>query len=143
MEECEAACDRLCIMVAGQMTCLGTMQHLRDKFGTGYTMQLVLARKAPTATEGSGAGEVTTAEVKSNEALDKDVIALFPGVRALGAHDNVHDYHVKEKLPWSTVFEKVQELEESYKFSHVLIQDTNLEQIFISFAEKRAASQEV
>ncbi|XP_037509948.2 phospholipid-transporting ATPase ABCA3-like [Rhipicephalus sanguineus] len=143
MEECEAACDRLCIMVAGQMTCLGTMQHLRDKFGTGYTMQLVLARKAPTATEGSGAGEATTTEVKSNEALDKDVIALFPGVRALGAHDNVHDYHVKEKLPWSTVFEKVQELEKSYKFSHVLIQDTNLEQIFISFAEKRAASQEV
>ncbi|XP_075742280.1 phospholipid-transporting ATPase ABCA3 [Rhipicephalus microplus] len=142
MEECERACDRLCIMVAGEMTCLGTMQHLRDKFGTGYTMQLVVARREPTGTQVSAA-EATTAEVKSNQALDKDVVALFPEVRVLGAHDNVHDYHVKEKLSWSTVFEKVEQLEESHKFSHVLIQDTNLEQIFISFAEKRAEAHEV
>nr|XP_037285006.1 ATP-binding cassette sub-family A member 3-like [Rhipicephalus microplus] len=142
MEECERACDRLCIMVAGEMTCLGTMQHLRDKFGTGYTMQLVVARREPMGTQVSAA-EATTAEVKSNQALDKDVVALFPEVRVLGAHDNVHDYHVKEKLSWSTVFEKVEQLEESHKFSHVLIQDTNLEQIFISFAEKRAEAHEV
>ncbi|KAL3190328.1 hypothetical protein MRX96_019856 [Rhipicephalus microplus] len=109
MEECERACDRLCIMVAGEMTCLGTMQHLRDKFGTGYTMQLVVARREPMGTQVSAA-EATTAEVKSNQALDKDVVALFP--------ENVHDYHVKEKLSWSTVFEKVEQLEESHKFSH-------------------------
>ncbi|KAL1477070.1 hypothetical protein MTO96_036050, partial [Rhipicephalus appendiculatus] len=142
MEECETMCDRLCIMVAGEMTCLGTLQHLRDKFGSGYMMQLVLARKGPTATHASAA-EATAAEAKSREALNKDVAALFHGVRALGAHDNVHDYHVKEKLPWSTVFEKVEELEENHKFSHVLIQDTNLEQIFISFAEKRPGAHEV
>ncbi|KAH6939883.1 hypothetical protein HPB50_021931 [Hyalomma asiaticum] len=56
---------------------------------------------------------------------------------------NVHDYHIKEKLPWSAVFQKVEQLEESYTFSHVLVQDTNLEQIFIAFAEKQGEPAEV
>ncbi|XP_075538597.1 phospholipid-transporting ATPase ABCA3-like [Dermacentor variabilis] len=141
MEECETACDRMCIMVGGQMTCLGTLQHLRDKFGTGYTMQLVRARTEPppAATEGGAA----PSEIKSSQTLEEDVLSLFPGARVLGTHDNVHDFHVKEKLCWSTMFEKVALLEESYTFAHVLIQDTNLEQIFISFAEKRSPVTEV
>ncbi|XP_054932460.1 phospholipid-transporting ATPase ABCA3-like [Dermacentor andersoni] len=138
MEECETACDRMCIMVAGQMTCLGTLPHLRDKFGTGYTMQLVLARTEPPAKEVNTAGQPM--EGKTSKALDQDVTNLFPGVRVLGDHDNVHAYHIKEKLPWSAVFEKVEELEESHAFSHVMVQDTNLEQIFIAFAEKKGAA---
>ncbi|KAH7966304.1 hypothetical protein HPB49_015210 [Dermacentor silvarum] len=137
MEECETACDRMCIMVAGQMTCLGTLPHLRDKFGTGYTMQLVMAHTKPPA------GEVESADIpmegKASKTLDEKVANLFPGVRVLGKHDNVHTYHVKEKLPWSIVFEKVEELEESHTFRHVMVQDTNLEQIFIAFAEKQGA----
>lgn len=31
IDECEISCDRLTIMVQGQMMCLGTVQHLRDK----------------------------------------------------------------------------------------------------------------
>ncbi|XP_075535067.1 ATP-binding cassette sub-family A member 2-like [Dermacentor variabilis] len=138
MEECETACDRMCIMVAGQMTCLGTLPHLRDKFGTGYTMQLVLARTEPPEKEVNPADQPM--EGKTNKALDQDVTNLFPGVRVLGDHDNVHAYHIKEKLPWSAVFQKVEELEESHAFSHVMVQDTNLEQIFIAFAEKKVAA---
>ena len=46
MEECEALCDRLAIMVAGQMKCLGPNQYLKEKFGKGYNIQL---KMAPTA----------------------------------------------------------------------------------------------
>ncbi|WP_411023772.1 hypothetical protein, partial [Salmonella sp. s51228] len=38
MEECEALCNRLTIMVNGEMKCLGTLQHLKNKFGSGYTL---------------------------------------------------------------------------------------------------------
>ena len=31
MEECEALCGRLCIMVGGRMKCLGSVQHLKSK----------------------------------------------------------------------------------------------------------------
>ena len=42
MEECEALCSRLSIMIDGRLRCLGTLQHLRDKYGSGYTIKLVI-----------------------------------------------------------------------------------------------------
>ncbi len=38
MEECEALCTRLAIMVNGQFKCLGSVQHLKHRFGQGYTV---------------------------------------------------------------------------------------------------------
>ncbi len=45
MEECEALCDRLCIMVNGQFQCLGGCQHLKNKFGQGFTILVKLATR--------------------------------------------------------------------------------------------------
>ena len=42
MEECEILCSRLSIMVNGQLKCLGSIQHLKDKFGEGYTLKMTL-----------------------------------------------------------------------------------------------------
>jgi ABC-type multidrug transport system ATPase subunit len=38
MEECEALCTRLAIMVNGHFKCLGSTQHLKNKFARGYTL---------------------------------------------------------------------------------------------------------
>ena len=38
MEECEALCDRLAIMVNGQFQCFGTVPHLKNKFALGFTI---------------------------------------------------------------------------------------------------------
>lgn len=35
MEECEAVCSRVGIMAAGRLRCLGTVQHLKSRFGEG------------------------------------------------------------------------------------------------------------
>lgn len=42
MDECEALCDRLGIMVDGQMKCLGNIQYLKNKFGQGFTVMVKL-----------------------------------------------------------------------------------------------------
>ena len=42
MEECEALCDRLGIMVNGQFQCMGKTQHLKHKFGQGFTLLIKL-----------------------------------------------------------------------------------------------------
>lgn len=34
MEECEALCSRLAIMVKGQFRCLGSLQHIKNRFVT-------------------------------------------------------------------------------------------------------------
>merc|ERR1712048_211205 len=40
MEEAEALCDRLAIQVKGQLRCLGTPMHIRNKYGYGYQLEL-------------------------------------------------------------------------------------------------------
>ena len=40
MEEAEALCTRIGIMVNGQLRCLGTGTHLKNRFGRGYELEL-------------------------------------------------------------------------------------------------------
>ena len=38
MEECEALCTKVAIMIKGKFRCLGSTQHLKNRFGQGYTL---------------------------------------------------------------------------------------------------------
>ncbi|KAF0694859.1 Aste57867_14286 [Aphanomyces stellatus] len=40
MEECEALCTRVGIMVGGALRCLGSIQHLKNRFGDGLMMHI-------------------------------------------------------------------------------------------------------
>ncbi len=40
MEECEALCPRIGIMANGRLRCLGSAQHLKNKFGQGYQIEM-------------------------------------------------------------------------------------------------------
>jgi len=46
MEEADALCDRIGIMVGGMLRCIGTPVHLKNKFGEGYHLSLAL-KNAP------------------------------------------------------------------------------------------------
>ncbi|KAH9367769.1 hypothetical protein HPB48_014054 [Haemaphysalis longicornis] len=63
MAECEVSCDRFAIMVKGQMTCIGTMQQLKSKFGKGSSIQFV----APVGSK------INTKD------LNQAVVTSFPG----------------------------------------------------------------
>jgi ATP-binding cassette, subfamily A (ABC1), member 3 len=43
MEECEALCPRIGIMANGKLRCLGSAQHLKNKFGRGFQVELKTA----------------------------------------------------------------------------------------------------
>lgn len=49
MDEAEALCERIGIMVAGRNRCLGNATHIKNKFGGGY--ELVIKVKAPSDQE--------------------------------------------------------------------------------------------
>jgi len=42
MEECEALCTRIGIMVDGRLRCLGSAQHLKSRFGLGFQLEIGL-----------------------------------------------------------------------------------------------------
>jgi len=40
MEEAEALCTKMGIMVNGHFKCFGSSQHIKDKYGTGYELEV-------------------------------------------------------------------------------------------------------
>ena len=46
MEECEALCSKLVVMVNGKFRCVGSLQHLKGKFGTGYSAMIKVVHGA-------------------------------------------------------------------------------------------------
>ncbi|GAB0200787.1 phospholipid-transporting ATPase ABCA7 [Grus japonensis] len=51
MEECEALCTRMAIMVNGRFRCLGSVQHLKNRFGDGYTVVVRVGGPGPAPVE--------------------------------------------------------------------------------------------
>lgn len=45
MEECEALCTRLAIMVNGEFKCLGSTQHLKNRFSKGFLLLLKMKKE--------------------------------------------------------------------------------------------------
>ena len=40
MEECEALCSRICILVNGSLQCIGSIPTLKTKFASGYQVDV-------------------------------------------------------------------------------------------------------
>lgn len=71
MEECEALCAKIGMLVDGQLLCLGSAQHLKARFGRGYSVEAKLAAPRPEAVassiqmlKSSGIPNITTANLK-------------------------------------------------------------------------------
>lgn len=48
MEECEALCTRITIMVNGEFKCLGSLQYLKNKFSKGFVLTVQVMRSSDT-----------------------------------------------------------------------------------------------
>ncbi|VVC36008.1 Hypothetical protein CINCED_3A013120 [Cinara cedri] len=48
MDECEALCNRLTIMVDGVMKCIGNIQYLKNRYGQGFTVMVKLCNSKNT-----------------------------------------------------------------------------------------------
>ncbi|XP_064471737.1 phospholipid-transporting ATPase ABCA1-like [Ornithodoros turicata] len=82
MDECEAACDRIAILVAGQLRCLGSLQHLKQKMGQGYTLAIKLTSK----------------DESQQPAFEAAVNNIFPGIELTESHQViVSAYQVVER----------------------------------------------
>ena len=46
MIEADTLCDRIAIVAHGKLVVVGTQQHLKDKFGDGYVLQLNLVHNS-------------------------------------------------------------------------------------------------
>ena len=76
MEEAETLCDRIAIMVAGRLRCLGTATRIKNKFGSGYELEI----KVVIPTEAEVAASLMKIHSSGNLKLDQ----LRPTLMELG-----------------------------------------------------------
>uniref|UniRef100_A0A8C3EYX1 ATP binding cassette subfamily A member 12 n=1 Tax=Corvus moneduloides TaxID=1196302 RepID=A0A8C3EYX1_CORMO len=77
MEECEALCTRLAIMVNGSFQCIGSLQHIKSRFGRGFTVKMHL-----------------NSSTVCTETLTEFMKSHFPNTCLKDRHFNMVEYHV-------------------------------------------------
>ncbi|PSN44315.1 hypothetical protein C0J52_09298 [Blattella germanica] len=122
MEECEALCNRLAIMVKGQFMCMGGIQYLKQKFGQGFTIMIKL--------------RVTGSEEQIVNRLKEEIERNFI-CNLKDEHQGLLHYHVTDpNTPWKQLFTTMELMKLEYSIvEDYTISETTLEQVFLSFAK--------
>ncbi|XP_076233119.1 cholesterol transporter ABCA5 [Calliopsis andreniformis] len=127
MEEADALCSRVGIMVKGELRCIGSTQHLKNLYGAGYTLEMKLMGGDCTPTTPSG---------DRISSLKEFVSSLFPDATLEESFADrlvfaVPQHAVNSLAECFMQLEKAKlELDiEEYSFSQ-----TTLEQVFLKFS---------
>jgi ATP-binding cassette subfamily A (ABC1) protein 3 len=128
MEECEALCSRVGIMVAGGLKCLGSIQHLKGKYGKGYKLEVKL-------------GEAY--EHKQGE-VDEFLKSKFPEASLEEEYPLLMKYELpKSGYTLGDVFKIMEEHQKALGIDDYSISQTSLEQIFVSIAKSNDHEAEI
>ena len=120
MEECEALCSRLVIMVNGRFKCLGSPQHLKSKFGSGFKLA-----------------------VKLNDEKDSDNLHMFmrqnfPSSYIQESHENLYEFILPFKdTKLSQIFGQLEKNRRDLNLRDYSVSQSSLDQIFVNFAKEQ------
>ena len=119
MEECEALCDRIAIMVNGTFQCLGSIQHLKTRFGDGYTVMIRMSGEQPKLSP-----------------LEEFISETFPESLLKEEHHNMLHYHfTSTRIPLSFIFGTLESVRARFGIEDYSVCQTTLDQVFINFAK--------
>ncbi|GLD52651.1 ATP-binding cassette sub-family A member 12-like protein, partial [Lates japonicus] len=115
MEECEALCSRLAIMVKGQFRCLGSLQHIKN---SGFTVKMYLADASCDA-----------------EAITGFMQRRFPSTYLKDQHSAMVEYHVPVAPGGvADIFNQLESHKNALQIKHFSVSQTTLDEVFINFA---------
>ncbi|KAK5604485.1 ATP-binding cassette sub- A member 1 [Crenichthys baileyi] len=122
MEECEALCTRMAIMVNGRFRCLGGVQHLKNRFGDGYTIILRVAGPDP--------------NLRSvMEFIEREL----PGSTLKEKHRNMLQYQLPSSLTsLARIFSLLSKNKEALSIEDYSVSQTTLDQVFVNFAKDQS-----
>ncbi|XP_057694706.1 phospholipid-transporting ATPase ABCA1-like isoform X3 [Corythoichthys intestinalis] len=127
MEECEALCSRIAIMVSGSFMCLGSVQHLKNRFGGGYVITLRLA------------------DSECNQDTSPVVIFMknaFPVIKLKKQYHNIQQYQLPANAcSLAEVFNTLANNYEELGIRDFSVSQTTLDQVFVNFASEYTEDQ--
>ncbi|KAM9795168.1 LOW QUALITY PROTEIN: phospholipid-transporting ATPase ABCA1b [Neosynchiropus ocellatus] len=122
MEECEALCTRMAIMVNGRFRCLGSVQHLKNRFGDGYTIILRVAGPDPDLVP-----------------VMKFIESELSGSTLKETHRNLLQYQLPSSLTsLAHIFSILAKNKLALKIEDYSVTQTTLDQVFVNFAKDQS-----
>ncbi|XP_007567735.1 ATP-binding cassette sub-family A member 1-like isoform X1 [Poecilia formosa] len=122
MEECEALCTRMAIMVNGRFRCLGSVQHLKNRFGDGYTIILRVAGPDPDL-----------------RLVMEFIEQELPGSTLKEKHRNMLQYQLPSSLTsLARIFSLLSKNKEALSIEDYSVSQTTLDQVFVNFAKDQS-----
>lgn len=141
MEECEALCNRLVIMVSGKIRCIGSLLHLKRKFGNGHIIQIKLNTKTYSNQVSNNQRLMMNAckEIALHKFMEKNFPCQFES-----KYESIYTYRIiGNEIKLSTMFGKIEKAKKRLHIEHYSINQPSLEKIFLSFINrKRSKSRE-
>uniref|UniRef100_A0A8C7ACP0 ABC transporter domain-containing protein n=1 Tax=Neovison vison TaxID=452646 RepID=A0A8C7ACP0_NEOVI len=120
LEECDAFCTRLAIMVQGKFLCLGSPQHLKNKFGNIYILKVKVK---------------IDAQKGKLDGLKYFITLTFPDSVLKQENQGILTYYIPSKdKSWGKVFGILEDAKEQFDLEDYSISQITLEQIFLAFA---------
>uniref|UniRef100_A0A914WNR3 ABC transporter domain-containing protein n=1 Tax=Plectus sambesii TaxID=2011161 RepID=A0A914WNR3_9BILA len=121
MEECEVLCTRLAIMVNGRLRCLGSTQHLKNKYGDGYSLRLRLKADATNATK---------------DAVCEYIQKHFCDATLKELHYGYMHYEVTSSVPLSRIFAAAERcMRDDLPIESYSISQNTLDNVFVGFVK--------
>ncbi|XP_060089129.1 phospholipid-transporting ATPase ABCA1-like [Heteronotia binoei] len=119
MEECEALCTRMAIMVSGRFQCLGSVQHLKNRFGEGYTIMLRVSGTKPDL-----------------RPLESFMQSSFPNIVLKEKQYSTLQYQLPSRdCSLAKIFGILSAHQGTYHIEEYSISQTTLDQVFVHFAK--------
>nr|XP_020039050.1 ATP-binding cassette sub-family A member 5 isoform X2 [Castor canadensis] len=124
MEEAEAVCDRVAIMVSGKLRCIGTVQHLKSKFGKGYFLEIKLK------------DWIENLEI---DRLQREIQYIFPNASRQESFSSILAYKIpKEDVQsLSQSFSKLEEAKHTFAIEEYSFSQATLEQVFVELTKEQ------
>ncbi|CAB3398546.1 unnamed protein product [Caenorhabditis bovis] len=123
MDECEALCTELAIMVYGNFRCYGSCQHIKSRYGSGYTLLIRLRN----AEDSPRTKHVISSQFQGSLLKEEHVLQLNYDLRRDGGDS------------WSELFAKLELISEDLHWDDYSLSQTTLEQVFVEFSRASAA----
>ncbi len=131
MDETEALCTKIGIMVNGELKCLGNLQHLKSRYGNGYNLLVKIAFDSKT--------DPDRLVVKQ---FIETFLSNFENSQLKENQDGFLNIHINNNSSkfFSSIFSFIEHNKQKFSIEYYVVTQTNLEQIFLNFASKQVNS---
>lgn len=122
MQECESLCTRLAIMVDGEFRCLGSIQHLKNKFSKGFILKIMMSQRD---------------DEDHFNAIQARVVLSFPMAQLKETFMGLLTFHIDiPELKWSSVFAELAQMKTEMGINDYTMTQSSLESVFLFFSKQ-------